>query len=365
MRVKVLCLCGNSADRSVVAALTGLYAAGVDLTVALPLGAQARRPLAAAGIRLLDDSLSRSADTRSVRRLRREIAGYGYQIVHVLTDSALRNTILAIRDLDVKLVARCRSIGSINPFRPSSWPEMLSSRVNGVVCETDAIRRQLEGSDRSWWRSRNRLPVTIYKGFDPKWYTAAGADLSVLGVPDEAFVVSCLGADIPPRGSMSFCRILEMLAGLDNLHILLIGADGHPASFELPPSSPMSGRVHLIDTSEDALAHIAASDIFVMPFASSDILSESLLGAMACGVPVVAARSGWSSEFVADGESGIVVQAENERMIADAIRTLYGDAALCDRYASAAQESVRRNFTVERAVAGTFRLYQQLLMPGW
>lgn len=106
---------------------------------------------------------------------------------------------------------------------------------------------------------------------------------------------------------------------------------------------------------EDAAALYAAADVFAFPVVDrwwgldTEGLGVVLLEASACGTPCVSGRSGGTPEAVVDGETGRVVDARNEDLLADAIVSLLRDRELAGRMGAAARDHVVSEFA-ERAL---------------
>jgi phosphatidylinositol alpha-1,6-mannosyltransferase len=71
------------------------------------------------------------------------------------------------------------------------------------------------------------------------------------------------------------------------------------------------------------------------------------LEAGACGIPVVAGRSGGSHEAVVDGETGYIVEPRDTRSVRDALARLLGDAALRGAMGRAARARVEAEFSYD------------------
>ncbi len=86
----------------------------------------------------------------------------------------------------------------------------------------------------------------------------------------------------------------------------------------------------------------------------------SLVEASACGVPVVAGRSGGIPEAVRDGETGILVEAERPQEVAASLRRLLDDAPLRRRLGAAGRRAVEQYFTWNRVAADLGRIGQEV-----
>jgi phosphatidylinositol alpha-1,6-mannosyltransferase len=82
----------------------------------------------------------------------------------------------------------------------------------------------------------------------------------------------------------------------------------------------------------------------------------SLCEASACGVPVVAGRSGGIPEAVRDGETGFLVDAESTEAVAGSLRRLLDDASLRARMGAAGRAAVEREFNWDRVTADLVRI---------
>ena len=90
-------------------------------------------------------------------------------------------------------------------------------------------------------------------------------------------------------------------------------------------------------------------------------LSNALLESMAAGLPVVATRVGGTSEVLADGENGILVEARDAGAIANAICRLLETPSLAARLGSEARRSVTDRYSMQRLAMTTSRFYESLL----
>jgi glycosyltransferase involved in cell wall biosynthesis len=109
----------------------------------------------------------------------------------------------------------------------------------------------------------------------------------------------------------------------------------------------------------DPLSLLQASDIFLLATVG-EAFGLVLAEAMACGVPVVGSRAGAIPEVVEDGETGLLVTPRSAEAMADAIEILARDEPKRSRMGQAAIESVHNNFTLEKTVAETLKIYDSL-----
>jgi phosphatidyl-myo-inositol dimannoside synthase len=89
----------------------------------------------------------------------------------------------------------------------------------------------------------------------------------------------------------------------------------------------------------------------------------SLAEASACGVPVVAGRSGGIPAAVRDGETGVLVDAERVDAVAEAVGALLDDPARRARLGAAGRRAVESHYNWDRVTADLARIGHELGAP--
>ena len=355
--IRSLCITEDP-DRPTLATFIGLSQAGVDLAVACRPEA-ARQALTDAGVRLVDLPLGGQLNCAAVRTLRKELEQGHYDILHVFSNKALQTGVFAARKLPVKIVAYRGIVGNVSFFDPVSWLRFLNPRIDRIICVAHAVRDYFLTMRPAFLRMPADRLVTIYKGHSLDWYQDAPADLTALGIPSEAFVISCV-ANYRPRKGIEY-----LVAAMANLpadtYLLLVGHMQGKALDAAIASSPAAARVHRTGHRPDAPALTAASDVFVLPSVRREGLARSLIEAMAYRVPPVVTDCGGSPELVVDGDSGLVVPVRSADAIAAAVRRLYNDPALRRRMGAAARDRIGRHFRIADTIAQTLALYRDLV----
>jgi phosphatidylinositol alpha-1,6-mannosyltransferase len=89
----------------------------------------------------------------------------------------------------------------------------------------------------------------------------------------------------------------------------------------------------------------------------------SLAEASACGMPVIAGRSGGIPAAVRDGETGLLVDAERAEAVAEALSRLLDDAPLRGRLGAAGRRAVERHYNWDRVTRDLLRIGRELGAP--
>jgi glycosyltransferase involved in cell wall biosynthesis len=358
--IKALCITEDP-DRPTTATLAGLRHAGVDVTVVCPRSAaQARAVLAEAGVRLLDVELRGRLDLPGMRRLRAELIAGAYDILHLFSNKALQNGLIAARRLPVRIIAYRGIVGNVSFFSPVSWLRFLNPRIDRIVCVAEAVRRYFLQMQPAFLRVPPTRLVTIYKGHSLDWYTAEPVDLRSLGIPAAAFVVGCVANYRRRKGIEYLVAALAELPRDWPVHLLLVGRMEAARLDRAIAASPARDRIHKVGYRTDAAALTAACDAFALPSVKREGLARSLIEAMAYGIAPIVTNCGGSPELVVDGMSGLVVPVRDEGALGAALRRLYEEPGLRRRLGAAARERIGKHFRIEETIAKTLDLYSEL-----
>ena len=119
-------------------------------------------------------------------------------------------------------------------------------------------------------------------------------------------------------------------------------------------------KIRFIPAVSDTSGPLSAMDVFVMP-SLQEGLGLSIMEAMLFGVPVAASEVGGIPSLVKDGITGILVKPEDSDGLALAIIDLLKNKEKASAMALAAKELIIREFSLEKMVEQTERVYFECL----
>ena len=101
-------------------------------------------------------------------------------------------------------------------------------------------------------------------------------------------------------------------------------------------------------------------DIFVLPSVNEGI-SNTILEAMATGLPVIATNVGGSPELVIDNKTGYLVKSQSAHDMVQALKIYLGNPNVMKQHGSASRKLCVDKFSLNRMVADYLNVYDQVL----
>jgi len=145
-----------------------------------------------------------------------------------------------------------------------------------------------------------------------------------LGLP-EGPVVLYTGRISPEKGVEVLVRAFAQLRSPASPALCILGDGPARQRIErLVRGLGLQGAITLLPARADILPWYQAADVFVMP-SFHEGMSNSILEAMACALPVVATAVSGTAELVRHGESGLLVPPGDPASLAAALDDLLGD----------------------------------------
>ncbi|MBP9690508.1 glycosyltransferase family 4 protein [Candidatus Woesebacteria bacterium] len=111
----------------------------------------------------------------------------------------------------------------------------------------------------------------------------------------------------------------------------------------------------------DKMPHIyRGSDVLVLAAEKNETLGQIFLEAMACGLPVIGAKTGGMPEIISDNYSGYLVQPNDPIILAQRIEKILTDEKLREDFILHGHETVEEKFTAKKQFADFHALLKNI-----
>ena len=196
-----------------------------------------------------------------------------------------------------------------------AWLRRFYRRCDAIFAPSESMAQLLR-------EQRMSYDVGIWsRGVDTEIFTPARRDMEwrrSLGIRDEEPVVGYVGRLVMEKGLDVFAETVDLLVRRGSrARILVVGEGPAREWFEkrLPDNAVFAG----FQRGEDLGRAIASADILFNP-SVTETFGNVTLEAMACGLPVVAAKATGSESLVEDGVTGRLIRPGANDAFAQALR---------------------------------------------
>ena len=227
----------------------------------------------------------------------------------------------------------------------SHW---LSSTV-GV--STTRIRQIYNGVDQETFNpAENREETTAPQGFLPDNPIIIGTVGRLAAVKDQASLIK------------GFKLLLDRTTEFKHRLRLIIAGDG-PMREHLESLINEQGvglQVWMTGDRDDIPRLLRQFDLFVLPSLGEGI-SNTILEAMATGLPVITTNVGGNPELVQEGSNGCLVPKSDPEQLAATMEKLLNQPERLKEMGNASLQRIRKEFHWDRTVAEYLKVYDELL----
>lgn len=210
----------------------------------------------------------------------------------------------------------------------------------------------------------------IYNGVNSERFSPRSETRAPIGPPGFAppgtFVVGTVGRMFPVKDQLNLVHAVLRLLNCDPrkksiLRLVMIG-DGplRGQCLELLRSAGAEEIAWLPGDRNDVPDLMRGLDLFVLPSLGEGI-SNTVLEAMACGLPVLATKVGGNVELVDDGITGMLVAPADPIALAEGIRCYLDNPSLAEGQGQAGRQKIEQQFSMEAMVEGYLAVYDAIL----
>ena len=186
----------------------------------------------------------------------------------------------------------------------------------------------------------------VYNGIDLKWFGGNAVKPPASAGSNWRIVLLVARVSKTKRHDVAISAFEHIAESDPHLHLVCIGGRDHSQlqwwSYlqEKTGTSKFGDRIHWIATENDVRPWYCVADVLVFP-CENESFGRVLVEAMACGLPVVAARSGAVPEIVRHGQDGFLVTPGEQKELAAAVGRILADDALRRNLGHAARKRAR------------------------
>ena len=176
-----------------------------------------------------------------------------------------------------------------------------------------------------------------------------------LGISERSCVIGVVGRLDPIKDhSTLFQAFAEVRKASPDARLLVVGDGPERAYLE-----DLAGDgILFLGNRLDVPVILQALDIFVLSSLNEGI-SNTILEAMATGLPVIATKVGGNSELVEDGATGILVPPKEPKAIASALLKYIRNPEIRNSHGNRGRINAIQVFSIENMVKGYVTVYKR------
>ena len=339
------------AERSTVSLCRGLSARGHTVSLLVKYSHELLETARAEGVDALSMRFAGKLNLMAVGRLARWFRRNDVELVATQLSTASLWGTLAARYIGVPSVATVRALNSKTCY----------VYADRIITVSQAVKDHLveQGVESSKIR-------VVYNGVDlSKFVPPANRERAKreVDLPCEALIVGVVAHLTAKKGHKWFLdAVAPLLRNFPNLQILFLGEGEERASLRGQVAAlKLENRVIFAGFHPDVVPWMSAMDVLVLPPIAKEGFGRVLVEAGAMSVPVIGTDVGGIGEVIVPGETGFVVAPGDAGALQTALAALLDDAELREKMGAAGRQRALREFSQERMVEQTERVYRELL----
>ncbi len=233
----------------------------------------------------------------------------------------------------------------------------MARSFSAFVCLSDEVAAELRGHGVDDARLQ-RIP----NGVDTVHFAPAGdarraAERERLGIDPEGVLALYAGRfDAVKRLDL----LIESLAHAPQVRLVLVGEGGEEDRLRaIVAERGLEARVGFLAKTDDPAPLYRAADLYVSA-SSTEGMSNSVLEAMASGLPIVAARASGMAELVTPASGKLVEEAADATAFAAALTDLAMDPGLRRSLGSNGRQAIEAQYSLESVAERLRHLYDDV-----
>jgi glycosyltransferase involved in cell wall biosynthesis len=198
--------------------------------------------------------------------------------------------------------------------------------------------------------------------FKPMHDTMRSTTRTALGLAANEVVFGCVASLNPVKRHVDLVQAFASVHQRNSRTRLLLIGDGSlkDSVREQVRSLGLDDVVTLLGSRPDVETVLPALDVAMLA-SSSEGMSNALLEAMSCGLPIIATAVGGNQQLVCEGRTGRLVPAFDPEAMAAAMLELADSPLTRRRFGAAGRERIEQSFSLGSMAQSYDCLYRRLL----
>lgn len=299
---------------------------------------------------------------RAYQALRRRVLLEGFHVIQSQHENAdFFNALLPRGPLNAIRISNRRDTGFLKGVKLRFASRLLNHRYDRILAPSPAVLDAVAASEHA---PRSRM-LCIPNGVDTARFRPDAVAYqrlrTQLGLPHDALLIGCVADLFAVKRHVDLIDAFALVREeFPQAHLLLVGEGPLRGAIESRlREHRLDECVHMPGSRKDVDALLPALDVFVLA-SDTEGLSNAILEAQACGLPVVATHVGGNPDLVND-ECGTLVPARDPDAMAEAIRALLRDPDLRTRMGAFARAVVVRSRSLDNMTQTYASLYRELV----
>lgn len=161
------------------------------------------------------------------------------------------------------------------------------------------------------------------------------------GLPQEKVIIGIVATLRSWKGHQYLIEALAQLQRSDLLILIVGEGPNRPNIEQVIQKQGLSEQVMLVGNQINVVPWLQAMDVFVLPSYANEGVPQSLMQAMACGLPVISTSIGSIDELIHEGLTGRLVAPQQTMVLAQVLSELINNPQQCEQLAQQGRARVQ------------------------
>lgn len=182
-----------------------------------------------------------------------------------------------------------------------------------------------------------------------------------INFPTEGPIIGMVGRFDPLKCHLALIAAFEGLSQkLPTSQLLVVGQGGqiYDQVLARAKSSPVANRIHMVGFQPEPKRYYQSMDLLVVP-SLSEGMSNVVLEAMSCGVPVLGHTACGNAEIITAGKDGILANLKTPKELEKEMINCLSELTRLKQIGQSARETILDRFSIATMVRNYAGLYQR------